>query len=118
MPLTVAEFVIRWKAYDQSEEAGAKPLFFDLCDLLRQPHPAAADSAGENYASKSASAKPAEPKDSPTSGRDHFAWKYKKKRKLTPSSTMIAKSSATRRSLLSATSSVSKSTLTTPACQG
>jgi len=62
MPLTVAEFVIRWKAYDQSEEAGAKPLFFDLCDLLRQPHPAAADSAGENYASKSASAKPAEPR--------------------------------------------------------
>ena len=68
MPLTVAEFVIRWKAYDQSEEAGAKPLFFDLCDLLRQPHPAAADSAGENYAFEKRIRKTAEPKDSPTSG--------------------------------------------------
>ena len=58
MPLTVAEFVIRWKTHDQSEEAGAKPHFLDLCDLLGQPHPAAADSAGETMPSKSASAKP------------------------------------------------------------
>ncbi len=82
MPLTVAEFVVRWKTYDQSEEAGAKPHFLDLCDLLGQPHPAAADSAGENYAFEKHVRK--------TSGaegfadvwfRDHFAWEYKKKRK-------------------------------------
>jgi len=68
MPLTVAEFVIRWKTHDQSEEAGAKPHFLDLCDLLGQPHPAAADSAGENYAFEKRIRKTAEPKDSPTSG--------------------------------------------------
>jgi hypothetical protein len=35
MPLTVDEFVIRWKTYDQSEEAGAKPHFrFDPREWL------------------------------------------------------------------------------------
>jgi len=82
MPLTVAEFVIRWKTYDQSEEVGAKLHFADLCELLGQRHPAAADSAGESYAFEKRVRK--------TSGaegfadvwlRDHFAWEYKKKRK-------------------------------------
>jgi type II restriction/modification system DNA methylase subunit YeeA len=82
MPLTVAEFVHRWKLYAQTEEAGAKPHFLDLCDMLGQPHPAAADSVGENYAFEKRVRK--------TSGaegyadvwyRDHFAWEYKGKHK-------------------------------------
>src|ERR1035437_853438 len=50
MPLALADFVPRWKAFPQTENAGSQSHFLDLCELLGQPPPAAADSAGENYA--------------------------------------------------------------------
>lgn len=80
MPLSVAEFVNRWKIYSQSERGGAQSHFIDLCDVLGEKHPAAGDSAGERYAFEKAVGK--------THGgrgfadvwlRDHFAWEYKEK---------------------------------------
>lgn len=82
MPLTVADFVHRWKINSQSERAGAQSHFIDLCDLLGQKHPAAGDSTGERYAFEKQVGK--------TKGgkgfadvwlRDHFAWEYKGKHK-------------------------------------
>jgi len=82
MPLTVADFVHRWKINSQSERASAQSQFNEICDLLGQPHPAAVDSTGERYAF--------EKQVSKTRGgigfadvwfRDHFAWEYKAKGK-------------------------------------
>jgi len=50
MSLSVTEFVRRWKINSLSERSGSQSHFIDLCDMLGQPHPAAADSAGERYA--------------------------------------------------------------------
>ena len=46
MPLSLAEFVDRWKASTLTERAAAQSHFIDLCEVLRQPHPAAADHTG------------------------------------------------------------------------
>ncbi|MDR3749987.1 MAG: hypothetical protein P4K94_00735 [Terracidiphilus sp.] len=82
MPLPIAEFVHRWKINSQSERAGAQSHFIDLCDMLGEKHPAAADSTGERYAFEKPVGK--------THGgkgfadvwlRDHFAWEYKGKHK-------------------------------------
>ncbi len=49
MPLSLPEFVERWKASTLSERAAAQSHFIDLCEVLGQPHPAAADQTGESY---------------------------------------------------------------------
>ena len=50
MPLSLPEFVERWKASTLSERAAAQSHFIDLCEVLGHPHPAAADQTGENFA--------------------------------------------------------------------
>ena len=42
MPLSLPEFVTRWKASTLSERAAGQTHFIDLCNVLSQPHPAAA----------------------------------------------------------------------------
>jgi hypothetical protein len=82
MRLALAEFVRRWKINSQSERSTAQSHFLDLCEMLGEPHPAAADSVGERYAFE-------KPVDRTKSGkgfadvwlRDHFAWEYKGKHK-------------------------------------
>ena len=49
MPLSLAEFVERWKAVTLTERAAAQLHFADLCEVLHQPHPAAADQTGESF---------------------------------------------------------------------
>ena len=49
MPLTVADFVHRWKINSQSERASAQSHFNDLCDLLGEKTPTQADPSGERY---------------------------------------------------------------------
>jgi len=82
MPLTVADFVHRWKINSQSERASAQSHFNDLCELLGERTPAQADPTGERYAF--------EKQVSKTRGgtgfadvwlRGHFAWEYKCKGK-------------------------------------
>ena len=38
----------RWKASTLTERAAAQSHFIDLCEVLDQPHPAAADQTGES----------------------------------------------------------------------
>jgi type II restriction/modification system DNA methylase subunit YeeA len=82
MPLTLAQFVTRWKASTLTERAAAQSHFIDLCEVLDQPHPAAADQTGDEYAF--------EKRVSTTRGgkgyadvwkRGCFAWEYKGKHK-------------------------------------
>ena len=82
MSLALAEFVNRWKINSLSERSGSQSHFIDLCDMLGEPHPAAADAVGERFTF-----------DKPVSKvyggkgfadvwlRDHFAWEYKGKHK-------------------------------------
>ncbi|MGP8251104.1 MAG: class I SAM-dependent DNA methyltransferase [Terracidiphilus sp.] len=82
MPLTVAEFVHRWKLFSQTENAGSQSHFIDLCDMLGEEHPAAADSAGENYAFEKYVGKAHGGKGfADVWLRDHFGWEYKGKHK-------------------------------------
>ena len=78
MPISVAEFVRRWKIYSQTESAGAQTHFNDLCEMLGEPHPAASDSIGERYAFEKHVNKVGADKGWL---RDHFAWEYKGKHK-------------------------------------
>jgi hypothetical protein len=48
-PLSLIQFVERWKASTLSERAAAQSHFIDLCEVLEQPHPAAADQTGESF---------------------------------------------------------------------
>src|ERR1700738_537840 len=82
MPLTVADFVNRWKLFSQTENAGSKPHFLDLCEVLGQPHPAASDASGENFAFEKHVGKTRGGKGfADVWFRDHFAWEYKTKHK-------------------------------------
>lgn len=47
--LALPEFVERWKASELSERSAAQSHFIDLCDLLGQSHPAAADPTGDTF---------------------------------------------------------------------
>ena len=49
MPLSLVEFVERWKASTLSERAAAQRHFIDLCEVLGHPHPAAADQTGDSF---------------------------------------------------------------------
>lgn len=82
MPLSLAEFVTRWKASTLTERAAAQSHFIDLCDVLHQPHPAAADPTGDAFTF--------EKHVSQTKGgkgfadvwkREYFGWEYKGKHK-------------------------------------
>jgi len=82
MPLALADFVHRWKAFAQTENAGSQSHFNNLCDLLGQPEPAAADSAGERYAFEKYVGKAHGGKGfADVWFLDHFAWEYKGKHK-------------------------------------
>lgn len=82
MSLSIAEFVQRWKIFSQSESSGAQTHFNDLCDMLGEPHPAAADSIGERYAFEKHVTRTRGGKGfADVWMRDHFAWEYKGKHK-------------------------------------
>jgi hypothetical protein len=77
--LTVLAFVARWQGSSLSERTAAQSHFVDLCDVLAEPHPAAADPDGESGTIEKGVTK--------TSGshgfadvwkRAAFAWEYTK----------------------------------------
>lgn len=47
--LSLPEFVERWKASTLTKRSAAHTHFIDLCQVLGQPHPAAADQTGDAY---------------------------------------------------------------------
>lgn len=80
--LTLPAFIARYLGSTLSERSAAQSHFIDLCDLLGEPHPAAADPTGETYTFERGVTK--------TSGgqgwadvwkKGYFAWEYKKTHK-------------------------------------
>ena len=72
------EFIQKWQAVSLSERSACQQHFLDLCDLLGQPKPAAADPEGAWYTFERGVRK--------TEGghgwadvwmRGHFGWEYK-----------------------------------------
>jgi len=82
MPLSLAEFVTRWKASTLTERAAAQSHFIDLCEVLHQPHPAAADQTGDSYTfEKHVSATKGGKGFADVWKRGYFGWEYKGKHK-------------------------------------
>ncbi|HEX7449649.1 MAG TPA: DNA methyltransferase, partial [Pirellulales bacterium] len=80
--MTPQEFVAKWKQANLSERSACQQHFLDLCDVLGQPKPAAADPDGAFYTFERGVNK--------TGGgqgwadvwyRGHFGWEYKGKHK-------------------------------------
>jgi type II restriction/modification system DNA methylase subunit YeeA len=82
MPLSLAEFVERWKAVTLTERAASQSHFIDLCEVLGQPHPAAADQTGESFTFEKPVSKLHGGKGfADVWKRGYFAWEYKGKHK-------------------------------------
>jgi len=80
MPLSLAEFVARWKASALTERAAAQLHFTDLCEVLHQPHPAAADQTGDAYTfEKHVSTAKGGKGFADVWKRGYFGWEYKGK---------------------------------------
>ena len=82
MPLSLPEFVTRWKASTLTERAAAQTHFIDLCEVLGQPHPAAADQTGDSFTFEKHVSKLKGGKGfADVWKRGYFAWEYKGKHK-------------------------------------
>src|SRR5437764_9000276 len=80
--MTPHDFIAKWTKANLSERSAAQQHFLDLCELLGQPKPAAADPDGAWYTFERGTRK--------SGGGDgwadvwmkgHFAWEYKRKRR-------------------------------------
>jgi hypothetical protein len=85
--VTPQEFIAKWQAANLSERSACQQHFLDLCDLLGQPKPAAADPDGAWYCFERGVSKAAEDGGAEGHGwadvwmKGHFGWEYKGKRK-------------------------------------
>ncbi len=80
MPLSIPEFVARYKASTLTERAAAQSHFIDLCDVLGQAHPAAADQTGDTFTfEKHVSRLKGGKGFADVWKRGYFAWEYKGK---------------------------------------
>ena len=80
MPITIADFVNRWKiaAASGSERANYQQHFLDLCDLLGQPKPVHEDPAHQSYTFERHVQKAGGGKGfADVWKRGFFAWEYK-----------------------------------------
>ena len=78
MALSVAEFVERWKAIELTERSAAQSHFIDLCEVLGQQHPAAADHIGDTFTFEKHVSKLHGGKGfADVWKRGFFAWEYK-----------------------------------------
>lgn len=81
-PLSLLEFVERWKASTLSERAAAHSHFIDLCEVLGHPHPAAADQTGETFTFEKRVSTLEDGKGfADVWKRGFFGWEYKGKHK-------------------------------------
>jgi type II restriction/modification system DNA methylase subunit YeeA len=82
MKLSLPEFIRRWKDSELSERAGSHSHFIDLCQILNEPHPAAADPKGHDYAFEKHVNKTGDDKGfADVWKRGFFGWEYKGKHK-------------------------------------
>ncbi len=78
MALSLPEFVTRWKASTLTERSAAQTHFIDLCEVLGQPHPAAADQTGDSFTfEKHVSRLKGGKGFADVWKRGYFAWEYK-----------------------------------------
>ena len=81
-PITPQEFIAKWKRVNLSERSAAQQHFIDLCELLAQTKPAAADPDGAWYTFERGVTKTGGGKGwADVWLRDKFAWEYKGKHK-------------------------------------
>ena len=79
-PLSLPQFVERWKASTLTERAAAQSHFIDLCEVLGQPYPAEVDQTGETYAfEKHVSTNDDAKGYADVWKRGYFGWEYKGK---------------------------------------
>ena len=80
MKLSLPEFIRRWKDSELTERAGSQSHFIDLCEILNEPHPAAADPKGGDYAFERHVNKTGDDKGfADVWKRGFFGWEYKGK---------------------------------------
>ena len=80
--MTPHEFITKWKRANLSERSACQQHFLDLCDVLGQPKPAAADPDGAFYTFERGVNKTAGGKGwADVWLRGHFGWEYKGKHK-------------------------------------
>lgn len=80
--MTPQEFIAKWQRANLSERSAAQQHFLDLCDLLNQPKPAAADPDGAWYTFERGVSKTGGGKGwADVWMRGFFAWEYKGKHK-------------------------------------
>lgn len=78
MPLSLAEFVERWKAVTLTERSASQSHFIDLCEVLGQPHPVATDPNGDTFTfEKHVSTLHGGKGFADVWKRGFFAWEYK-----------------------------------------
>jgi hypothetical protein len=82
MPMTPAEFALKWMGSTQTERAASQEHFIDLCRMLGVPTPNEADPTGRDYAFEKGAEKIGGGDGFADAWkRGHFAWEYKGKRK-------------------------------------
>ncbi len=80
--LTLPTFIARWQGATLSERSAAQSHFIQLCEVLGQPQPTAADQTGSFYTFEKGVAKSGGGKGfADVWMRGHFAWEYKGKHK-------------------------------------
>lgn len=78
MPISLTEFVSKWKAATLTERSASQQHFCDLCDVLGHPQPAAADPTGESFTFDKHVSKVSGGKGfADVWKRSFFAWEYK-----------------------------------------
>jgi|GEM_PF-1524420 len=56
-PMTVSEFISKWRKVELKERSAAQEHFLDLCSVFDHPTPAAADPTGETFCFENGAAK-------------------------------------------------------------
>ena len=80
--MTPQEFISKWQRVTLSERSACQQHFLDLCDLLKQPKPAAADPEGAWYTfERGLKDNEGDQGWADVWMKNHFGWEYKGKHK-------------------------------------
>jgi hypothetical protein len=78
--MTITEFIAKWRRVDLTERSASQQHFLDLCALVGQPPPAAADPTGTEFCFEKGASKAGGGEGwADVWKRGHFAWEYKGK---------------------------------------
>jgi type II restriction/modification system DNA methylase subunit YeeA len=78
--MTITEFIAKWRRVDLTERSASQQHFLDICALVGQPPPAAADPTGTEFCFEKGASKAGGGEGwADVWKRGHFAWEYKGK---------------------------------------